>query len=401
MMEAVRRVFSQGFRVFFLSAGLFGVFAGLVWGLWLGVHALGGMWNDLPFSMAPYQWHAHEMIFGYATAAMGGFFLTAVPNWTGTPGARATFITAAALVWFAGRAAMWFSGALSPWLVAVIDLAFLPVLAAKIGSQLARRPKPQNVMFLAFLLLLWLANLTVHLEWLGLSETAATTGLRAGLLTLIALISTLGGRITPAFTRNAMKRAGVPESEWPVSSDVLDRLALVMVLLPPVMLLLGVPAAVPAAIAVIAGMIQFARLARWRGLWALRQPILIALHIGLSMLGAGLILWGLAGFGIGSEVAALHILGIGAVGGMTLAVMSRAVLGHSGRELVAPGPVAAGYWLLVLAAILRWAGSTGPGSWYFPAMLAASVLWSLTFALYLAALWPALTGPRAGHSPSE
>lgn len=394
MIQTVQRVFSQGFRVFFLAAGLFGAFAGIVWGLWLGVHAAGGMWTDTPFSMAPHLWHAHEMIFGYATAALGGFFLTAVPNWTGGPGARGAFITAAAGLWLLGRAAMWVSGALPPAVVAVADLAFIPVLALKIAAQLTRRPKPQNVMFVAFLALLWVSNLLVHLEWVGLTDDTATAGLRAGLLSLAALISTLGGRITPAFTRNAMKRAGEPESAWPISVAPLERAALTLSLLLPVTVMAGLPAAVPGAIALALGLVHGARLSRWRSRWAARQPILVALHLGFGMLSLGMGLWGLAGLGLGSEVAALHVLGIGAVGGMTVAVMSRAALGHSGRDLVAPGPVVMAYWLVAAAAALRWLGSTGPGAWYFPAMLAAAALWSLAFALYLAAMWPVLTGPR-------
>lgn len=396
MPTAVTRIFSDAFRVFFLSAALYAVFAGVVWGLWLGAQAAGGMWSDPPYAMAPHMWHAHEMIFGYATAAIGGFFLTAVPNWTGAPGARTAFISTAALLWFLGRLAMWYSGALPAWAVAVADLAFVPVLAIQIAGQLMKRPKPQNVMFLGFLVLLWLSNLMVHLEWIGVTGDTAASGLRAGLFGLIALISTLGGRITPAFTRNAMKRDGVAESDWPVSVERLEKAALILSLGLTVAMLLPLPGQVPAALALILGVVQVARLSRWRAPWALRQPILIALHLGLGMLALGLLLWGAAGFGLGSEVAALHVLGIGAVGGMTIAVMSRATLGHSGRPLVAPAPVALGYVLVAAAALLRWAGTALPGDLYFPAMLGAAALWSLAFALFVVSLWTALTGPRGG-----
>jgi uncharacterized protein involved in response to NO len=396
MSKAIVRFFSEGYRVFFMSAAVYAVFAGVVWGLWLGVHAAGGMWNDLPYAMAPHLWHGHEMIFGYATAAIGGFFLTAVPSWTGGPGARTAYITGAALLWFAGRLAMWYSGALPAWVVMVADLAFVPVLAIKIGSQLLKRPKPQNVMFLGFLTLLWVSNLMVHLEWIGVTDDTVASGLRAGLLTVIALISTLGGRVTPAFTRNAMNREGVPEAKFPVSSDKLEKAALILALSLPVTVLLPLPEQVPAVLALVLGVVQVARISRWGGVWAMRQPILIALHVGLGMLALGLLLWGAAGLGLGSEVAAMHVLGIGGVGGMTIAVMSRATLGHSGRPLVAPGPVAIGYALVPAAALLRWLGSTLPGDYYFPMMLGAAGLWSLAFALFVVSLWGALTGPRGG-----
>ena len=133
---------------------------------------------------------------------------------------------------------------------------------------------------------------------------------------------------------------------------------------------------------------------RWRGGWAWRQPILFALHLGIGVLGLGLVLWGLSGLGIGDEVAALHVVGIGGVGGMTLAVMSRASLGHSGRPLVAPRPVAVGYGLLVLVAVLRWWGAGFDGAGYLPLMAVISLLWSLVFLLYLVALWSTWLKPR-------
>lgn len=393
MSAVIARVLSEGFRVFFLSAGLFGLFAGAAWGLWLMMQAGAVGADDPSYAMSPPMWHAHEMIFGYSTAALGGFFLTAVPNWTGTPDARARFITLAAGVWLAGRFAMWFSGALSPWLVALFDLAFVPILAAKIASQLIRRPKPQNMVFLLLLSYLWVAALFTHLEWIGLTDETLQTGLRAGLLTLCCMIAILGGRITPAFTRNAMKRAGVPEAGWPVSVPLFDKAGMILALLLPLSVLATGLSPIAGVVALALGVVQVLRMARWRGGWAFRQPILIALHLGLGMLAFGLILWGLAMFGLGSEIGALHILGIGCVGGMTLAVMSRAALGHSGRDLVAPPPMVLAYGLMAVAAILRWIGS-GFDAGYLTVMLVADGLWVAAIALYLFAMWPALTGPR-------
>ncbi|WP_170771890.1 NnrS family protein [Ruegeria lacuscaerulensis] len=392
MPTIITRVFGEGFRVFFLSAGLYGLFVGLVWGLWLSVPYLAPN-----YGMTPPMWHAHEMVFGYATAALGGFFLTAVPNWTGAADARVRFITLAAAMWLAGRMAMWFSGMISPLLVAAVDLTFVPILAAKIATQLMRRPKPQNMIFLLLLVFIWVADLLTHLEWMGVTENTLQTGLRAGLLTLCAMIAILGGRITPAFTRNAMKRAAVPESEWPVSVAALDRAGMVLALTLPLSVLVFGIGRVAAALALLLGGVQVLRMARWRTRWTLHQPILLALHLGLGMLALGLILWGLAGLGLGNEVAALHVLGIGCVGGMTLAVMSRATLGHSGRDLVAPGSMVVAYGLMAVAALTRWVG-TDLNAGYLVAMLLSDGLWVAAFALYLLAMWPALTGPRAARS---
>lgn len=392
MPAVITRIFGEGFRVFFLSAGLYGLFVGLVWGLWLTVPYMAP-----DYGMTPPMWHAHEMIFGYATAALGGFFLTAVPNWTGAPDARARFITLAAGLWLAGRMAMWFSGMLSPVFVAVVDLAFVPILAAKIATQLIRRPKPQNMIFLLLLSYIWIADLMTHLEWMGITDDTLQTGLRAGLMSLCAMIAILGGRITPAFTRNAMKRAGVPEADWPVSVARLDKAGMILALILPLGVLTLGAAPATGALALVLGAVQILRMSRWRTKWATRQPILLALHLGLGMLALGLILWGFAVLGIGDEVAALHVLGIGCVGGMTLAVMSRAALGHSGRALIAPGPMVVAYGLMALAALSRWVGAE-LNAGYMVAMLLSDGLWITSFALYLVAMWPALTKPRADRA---
>lgn len=394
MMAFIARVFGEGFRVFFLSAGLYGLFVGGVWGIWLMTQTGAVPHTDPSYAMTPPMWHAHEMIFGYATAALGGFFLTAVPNWTGAQEARARFIALVAGLWVLGRLAMWFSGALSPVLVAVFDLAFVPILAAKIATQLIQRPKPQNMVFLLLLSLIWVANLLTHLEWIGITDDTLNMGLRVGLLTLCCMIAILGGRITPAFTRNAMKREGEPEDAWPVSVAVLDKAGMIIALVLPLTVLVFGLSPVTGVVALILGALQILRMARWRPVWAMRQPILIALHVGLGMLAVGLILWGLSLLGIGNEVAALHVLGIGCVGGMTLAVMSRAALGHSGRALIAPPPMALAYGLMAGAAILRWGGSDLDAG-YLIAMLMVDGLWIGAFVFYLIAMWSALTGPRA------
>ncbi len=398
MHGSIQRVFSTGFRFFFLAAGLYAVFTGMVWFIWLGVHATGGMVSDTSYAMAPHHWHAHEMIFGYATAAIAGFLLTAVPNWTNAPAARGLFVAMVATIWMLGRVAVWYSGALPAGAVAAVDLAFLPVLMLKILMQLMKRPKPQNMMFLLFLGLAWSGNLLVHLEWMGVSDDSVETGLRLGLVVLCALISVLGGRVTPAFTRNAMKRAGLGEQNWPVSLPWQERMSLGLALTLPLLVLassaLFVPDWVLGGTAILFGSVQAMRLLRWRAGWARQFPILIALHAGLAMLALGMVAWGLSLLGWGSEIAALHLLGIGCVGGMTMAVMSRAALGHSGRPLVAPDAVAMGYALIALTAVLRWLGSTLSVGWYFPIMLLVAILWMLAFALYLIAMWPALTGPR-------
>jgi len=397
-MTALKRLLGDGFRVFFLAAGLFAMLSMIVWELYLAVHALGGL-VELPAAAPPHLWHAHEMIFGYGAAALGGFFLTAVPNWTGAKAAPHVFIATVAGLWLAGRLAIWNSGQLPPGLVAVADLSFIPVLAAKVLTQLIRRPKPQQLIFLVMLTLFWTANLMVHLEWLGWTGDTLWSGLRAGLMTLCAMIMVLGGRVTPGFTKNAMVRAG-REHDLPRNPMPLAALAIAAALTQPVGYLIGAPGTILGPLALVAGMAGLLRVALWRGLWTRNQPILWTLHLSYAVNAAGFVALGLAELGRGSEVAALHLLGIGGVGGMTLSVMSRAVLGHTGRALVAPGPVALAYALVPLAALIRFVGSEVPAL-YTPAVLVAGALWLIAFALFTVALWPVFWGPRQGRNAME
>ena len=395
MTTTLKRLLGEGWRVFFLVAGLYALFAMAIWELWIAVHALGGM-MDLPAGHAPHQWHAHELIFGYGSAALAGFFLTAVPNWTGAKGAPQRFIALASGLWLAGRLALWLSGVLPPALVALVDLAFVPLLWGQMLGQLIRRPKPAQMIFLGLLALFWSANLLVHLDWLGLTGTL-DAGIRGGLLTLVAMIVVLGGRVTPGFTRNAMVASG-REDRLPVNPAKLAAATIAAAMALVAAHLLALPAPLRGALALLAGVGVLARVALWRGGWTWDKPILWTLHLSYAVNGLGLILLGLADLGQGSEVAALHVLGIGGVGGMTLAVMSRASLGHSGRALIAPRAVAVAYGLLPLAALARFAGSAWPEH-YYPAVLTAGALWLLAFGLHVAALLPVWLEPRAPRAP--
>ncbi len=390
MRRALAILFGDGFRVFFLAAGLFGVLSMLVWEMWLFDPA-----PDLPFAALPHLWHGHEMVFGYATAALGGFLLTAVPGWVRS--APHVFVSLSFSLWFGGRVAVWFAADLPAFAVALVDLSFLLLLFAGIAAREIKRPKGQNRVFLACLAAIWLGNLLVHLEWMGVTDDTAGRGLRLGILAFCALIAVLGGRVAPGFTRNAMKRADVPPARWPRSPNHTERPALALLGVLPVALLIGLPDDLLGVLALVAGALQLVRLAQWHPLWTWRMPILWALHLGVGMLGAGLVLWGLALLGLGDEVAALHVLGIGAIGGMTLAVMSRAILGHTGRPQIAPGPVALAYGLVAGAALLRWFGAAVAGAWYLPLMLGAGSLWIAAFGLFTIALGPTIFAQRAAR----
>lgn len=388
-MPAILRLFSEGFRIFFLAAGVFGAGTGILWtlSLWAG----GAGMEALP--MPPSQWHAHEMIFGYGAAAIGGFFLTAVPSWTGTKGARVGYIAGVFALWLLGRMVLWPLGLVPPMIAMAVDLLFVPVLALKILSQLLKRPKPQNMILLSMLVALWVSNLLTHLEWAGLTDDTARQGILGGLMTLVGLIGVLGGRVTPAFTRNAMKRVGVAEADWPNTPDGLNKAAIVTSLALPWAAMSGVDVLL-AIVALVAGAVQLVRLAGWKSLWTASQPILWSLHSSMAFLALGLILWGLAEFGIGQELAAIHVLGIGCVGGMTLAVMSRAALGHTGRALIAPAPMAWAYGVMACAALIRWIGQSFSTVGYDVLLLMSGGLWVAAMVLFLVAIYPMAIAPR-------
>lgn len=396
-MTALKRLFGDGFRVFFLSAGVFAILAMLVWELYLTIQATGGL-MDLPTAAPPHLWHAHEMIFGYGAATLGGFFLTAVPNWTGGKSAPHRFIILASTLWLAGRLAVLWSAHLPPGLVALADLAFIPVLSLNIVTQLIRSPKPQQMIFLLLLALFWTGNLMVHLEWLGWTGDTVWVGLRAGLLTLGTMIMVLGGRVTPGFTRNAMVQSG-RETRLPRNPTPLAGLSVISALGLTVGYLLALPPLLLGPIALLAGGAGLVRVALWQGFWTRGRPILWTLHLSYGVNAAGFVALGLANLDLTSEISALHLLGIGGVGGMTLAMMTRASLGHTGRALVAPGPVALAYALVPLAALARFAGSAFP-SLHTPAVLTAGALWLLAFALFTITYWPVFWAARLPRAPA-
>lgn len=386
---------SSGFRVFFLFAGLAAVANGLAWLAWLGIHAFGGAVTKISISMAPHLWHGHEMIFGYAMAVVAGFFLTAVPSWTGTAPLHGRPLLLLAGTWAIGRIVIWLSAILPAWVVALADLAFIPLLAVFVGQALRAKPAPRNLIVLGVLAFLLIGNVLLHLDGLGVVNDLASTGLAAGVLALTTLIGMIGGRVVPAFTRNALV-ARNPNAPLPISLKPLEAASILSLWL---LLLARLFEAPEIALAVIAGFAAFAnalRLALWRGQNTLHAPILWSLHLAYAWVPLGLATLCLAyASGIVAESAAMHGLAIGAVGGMTLAVMSRAALGHSGRALQVAKPIAWAYALVGLAALLRVLGPILLPGLYMTWILGAGVAWTLAFLLYLVVYWPVLTQPSA------
>jgi uncharacterized protein involved in response to NO len=383
-------LFREGFRPFFLAAGLW---APAAMALWVGV--LAG-WIDLPTAFGLLDWHIHEMIFGFAAAAVAGFFLTAIPNWTGRMPLQGPPLILLAALWAAGRVICAYSLLTGPAAAAVVDLAFLAVLLLAVAREILAGRNWRNLPMLGALAVLLAANVLFHLESLGIANTARLGG-RLGIAMLLMMIGLIGGRIIPSFTRNwLVKQTGA--EKLPAPFGPVDRAALVISLIALVVWVAAAPAIVVGVLLIGAGITAVIRLARWRGLGTVREPLLLVLHLGHAWLAAGLILLGVSQ--LTDTVApstALHALTAGAIGTMILAVMTRATLGHTGRDLTAGWGTAAIYCLVAIAALSRIAAGLLPEK--FELLLhIAGYAWIAAFLLFLAIYGPMLVRLRAGKA---
>lgn len=388
-------LFSHAFRPFFLAAGSYAVIALAAWLGWIGIHAAGGALLSITIAEPPHLWHAHEMVFGYGAAAVGGFLLTAVPSWTGAPHSRGRMLMLMFGLWLAGRAAMWSTALVQPALPFFLDLAFLPVLGFAAARQLAVQPALRNAIFLSLILAFFSGNLLFHLGRLDLFDGGMETGVKLGLGTLIVMIVVIGGRVIPAFTTNALRRRGVPEDRLPVRRAPIDLAALVLSAAVFGFQAFALDDALIGWTAAGAGAANALRLAGWRSLATLSEPIVWVLHLGYAWIVAGFTLLATALLlGHGSEYGALHAFGTGAAGTMILAVMSRAALGHTGRAVAASRPLVAAFVLVSVAALLRSCGPTFAPGLYNEIMLASGAAWIAAYSIFTVKFAPILLGPR-------
>ena len=348
--------------------------------------------DPLPTVLPQSVWHAHEMTFGFAAATVAGFMLTAIPNWTGRMPLQGVRLGLLVLAWFAGRIGVLFSADIGAPAAAVLDLLFPMAFLGAVAREIIAGRNWRNLPMLAALGFLLLGNVLVHLEALRLAETAPL-GNQLGIATLLLLISVVGGRIIPSFTRNWLAKHR-PEVRAPAAFTWFDRTVLAVTAVALVAWLLIPDAIVTSGLCLATGLAHWTRLARWRGLATLREPLLWVLHLGYGWLGLGFCLLGL------SEVLqrlppfiALHALTVGAIGTMTLAVMTRATLGHTGRPLVAGAGTTTIYGLVTAAALCRLLAPFA-GAQYISALSVAGFAWSAAFGLFVMLYLRPLALPR-------
>jgi uncharacterized protein involved in response to NO len=377
-------------------AGLFSLLAMLVW---LGLFA-GAFLFVSPYP--PQAWHAHEMLFGFTASVIAGFLLTAAPNWTGTRPLAGRPLAALAGLWLAGRIAVWGVPAVPLWLAAVLDVAFLPALVLALLPAL-RKGSAKNFVFPVILGLLAAANLMFHLEALGIGDMGSL-GLTVAVDGIALFIAVIGGRVTPAFTANALSAQALARGEEGevkiASKSWLNEAAIASVALVIAADLIAPGGLVAGLIALAAALLNALRMAGWKTVKVLDQPILWVLHLGYGWLVLGLAVKGLGPLtGALAPAAALHGITVGAIGTMTLAMMSRASLGHTGRALEVGPVMAAAYLLPSLAALVRLITPVVAPAAYAASITVSGLLWTLAFAIFAALFVPILTRPRVDARP--
>jgi uncharacterized protein involved in response to NO len=382
-VERLPPVLQHGFRPFFLLGA---VWTALGLALWLA--ALGGA--VLPTAMEPLAWHRHEMLFGYISAVVAAFLLTAVPNWTGGLPLRGRPLLALVLLWLAARLAVLTGAWLGPWPGIVLDVGFLAVLAGTIGREIAAGKNWRNLPVVVLVSLMALADLLSHLEQV-LALPWDMLGDRLAIGAIAGLVALIGGRITPSFTTNWLKARKAPA--LPAPMDRLDNAVLVLTAVALVAWLVLPESALAGLLLLLAGAGAAARLARWQGAATLSEPLLVVLHVGYAWLALALALLGLAALDVVPRSAALHAMTAGAFGTMTLAVMTRATLGHTGRALTADRWTTAIFVLVNVGALARVLASLVPAA-YLPALHLAGLAWGGAFLAYVVHYGPMLLGPR-------
>ncbi|WP_439510282.1 NnrS family protein [Marinimicrobium koreense] len=391
-MSQPSALFSYAFRPFFILAGVYAIAIILAW-----IGFLFGGW-PLPLGWSPLQWHSHEMIYGFVSAPIAGFLLTAMCNWTGAPPLRGAGLIALVVLWLAGRAVFWFAGWLPGWLVAVVDLAFLPVVALYAGRVLLRYGNKRNLILVAVLAALTTGNLLMHLGFMNGGVGLLKLGQGLGLDVITLMIVVIAGRITPAFTANWLKMHG-GRPERVTQSARVTQWALASVLALTLVALLPLPLWVEGAVALLAATANGARLYQWSGWQTRSEPLLWILHLAYGWIVVALVLRGLGAFLPAlSDSLWQHALALGGIATLILGVMSRVAMGHTGRPLTLRPFGQLMYAAIIAATVFRLLAAN---QWldYRIGVTLSALAWILAFALFVVLYAPILWQPRADGRP--
>lgn len=379
---------SAGFRPFFLLGALYAGLSILVW-----IPAFHGR-LEIASAFVPRDWHIHEMLYGFLSAVVTGFLFTAIPNWTGRLPIRGLPLLALVLLWIAGRVAVTFS-AYTGWFVAMlVDASFLALVVLAAAREIAAGKNWRNLPVVGIVGCLLIGNVAFHLE--ARYVVMADISIRIGVAVIVLLLSLIGGRIIPSFTRNWLVREN--PGRLPVPFGRFDKMVLVLTVAALLLWIARPLDSVTALFLLVAGLLHIVRLARWAGDRTVREGLLVILHIGYAFVPAGFLLTAAAGFKDMAPSAGLHAWMAGAAGVMTLAVMSRATLGHTGQALHASKATLLIYALVIVSALLRIGAVLMPG--IVPLLHTAALAWALAFIGFAIVYGPVLIGYRKKRRPA-
>ena len=376
-------LWNLGFRPFYLLASLFSAFSVLLWAAQFSGY----------FTTAYLQGptgHGHEMLFGYTTAVIAGFLLTAVHTWTNQPTPSGLPLMALVALWVCGRVLV-----LTPFVMttALVNAAFPVVVAVAIGIPLLRSGNVRNYFFIGLLLLMSVLTLAPHLALQGRFELSSRLILQLGLDVVLFIMVTMGGRVIPMFTNNGVTGANATRNVF------VEKLALGTVIILFTADLLQLSPIIIAVITLIGALAHGVRLALWTPWRTLATPLVWILHAAYAWIVTHLALRGLSALQLLPGSYATHALTVGAIGGLTLGMMTRTARGHTARPLIADGFELAMFLLIQVAAIVRVFGGIASPGLYMKSIQLSALLWATAFGLYAVRYWPVLTRPRLDGKP--
>lgn len=368
-----------GFRPFYVGGALL---AALIVPLWVAMFL-----GQLPLTPAvpPLLWHAHEMLFGFAVAIIVGFLLTAGKAWTGLATPRGAWLGGLAVLWLAARVA----SLLGPYaLYAVLDMALLPLVAAILLTLLLRARNYRNLPLALILALLASANLVFHLAVMGALNLPAITPLYAGLALIVMIECVMAGRVIPAFTMAVTPGLKLSATVW------VERVTLGATGLGLALWVFAPNGVLSLFVLALASVLHVKRLASWRPALTVKRPILWILHAAYAWIPVGLGLLALAQIGLVPVSAGVHALAVGATGCLIIGMITRTARGHTGRPLKASNPEVLAYALVMTAAVLRVVLPLLAPGLLGVSLIAAAVVWSAAFLIYLWQFTPWLMSTR-------
>ena len=376
-----------GFRPFYLLAGIYAAISIPAWtGMYFGL-------LPMPVLFPPGWWHAHEMIFGYTAAVITGFLFTAVPNWSGRPTPTGVPLALLAVLWIAGRVLINLD-IVPVTITVIVDCAFLFLAAGALFVPIIGARNYRNYGVIAVVLAMACANLGLHLSYMKVISYPPDLTLSLGLNAIILIMVIIGGRVIPFFTANVLQGIEIRRG---TISDILAIISVVLLLIASAVPLLR--SLVP-ELSIIASILNGWRMRSWRFAMIRQRPILWILHLGYAWIVLGLLLAGLAAWVPAMPRSAfIHAITVGAVGSLTLGMMTRTALGHSGRPLELARPVVWSYYLISIAAVARILGTIVPANLFKVTIIISVITWSTAFLIFLYVYWPILTRPRADGKP--